>query len=236
MLQVTLLASACGGHRFQLSVRSHDQPSLVLWRVQPLKILWSIAALLFSGLASEANAASFDCTKASTAIEKTICADPSLSAKDSALGRLYNVVRQTDPAARDTQRKWVQAQQQVCTTRACLASAYDERLRELFSETDKGADVFVTADGAGTLKTVTVEGSWIVFSIDSQWVGAGEGNINFGEALGAVAVSGPRFSFTEDDCKLSFVRTSTTAWQVTESDECSWGLNVSMDGTYRLKR
>ena len=50
---------------------------------------------LLTGLliSSNQHAASFDCSKAYSSVEKTICAAPSLSAQDEALGKLYAQVK-----------------------------------------------------------------------------------------------------------------------------------------------
>jgi uncharacterized protein len=95
------------------------------------------AALLFvfvilsSPLAG--HAASFDCTKAASQVEKLICAEDELSRLDDELAAAYRAVS-GDPGAADQvrrdQRQWL-AVRNACRDRACIKSAYDRRLADL---------------------------------------------------------------------------------------------------------
>lgn len=98
-----------------------------------------LSLLLWSGCLASAPAfaASFDCTKASTAIEKLICADANLSGLDEALGRTYfdalEQSRQDDRARlRREQAAWLKYRD-ACdpADRPCVAARYRERLRSL---------------------------------------------------------------------------------------------------------
>ena len=86
--------------------------------------------------APPALAASFDCTRAATAVEKLICADAQLSRSDEALAASYaSALKQTaDPAAlRKTQREWIGAARDRCADAECLRAAYAARIAELAS-------------------------------------------------------------------------------------------------------
>jgi uncharacterized protein len=203
--------------------------------------LVSAAAILAFVIDPErADAASFDCAKASTTIERTICTNPSLSAKDAALGKLYvSALRGSSAAeARSEQRLWVTQSQQTCRSVACLEDAYDERLAELFSEAT-AAQEFRRTDDSGVLQIIAAEGNWIAFSVSATWEGNGEGAVNTGEATGAAPVAGGRFRYVIDDCTLNFAQRNASEWQVSESDGCAGvvgGLNVTMAGVYRAAR
>lgn len=78
--------------------------------------------------------ASFDCAKATTAVEKTICASPRLSALDGELAATYAAARKLGGSAalRDEQRRWAAKSRDACGTSAdCLEAAYLLRIAEL---------------------------------------------------------------------------------------------------------
>jgi uncharacterized protein YecT (DUF1311 family) len=63
-------------------------------------------------------AASFDCSKAHTPVEKTICSSPELSAADDKLDQAYHAALTKVPEAavlvREAQRKWLQTVERNC--------------------------------------------------------------------------------------------------------------------------
>lgn len=65
-----------------------------------------IAAIVLSATAFGANAASFDCAKATTKSEKFICANESISALDSKLHGVYVKAVKIDPSLKQEQRNW----------------------------------------------------------------------------------------------------------------------------------
>jgi uncharacterized protein len=94
----------------------------------------SLVALWVVSLSSSALAVSFDCTKASTFVEKTICSDPLLGKLDDALSKNYKQMLVTDFGGsvvdlRNEQRQWVSSRNK-CTTRECLIAAYKNRIDE----------------------------------------------------------------------------------------------------------
>lgn len=77
---------------------------------------------------------SFDCGKASSMVEKTICADPNLAQLDSKLMALYQqAMKQTDngDALKSQQLNWLRQVRNPCTSAACLSNAYQQRIAEL---------------------------------------------------------------------------------------------------------
>jgi uncharacterized protein len=111
---------------------------------RPLRPL--AVATLLALVAANAGAASFDCTKAASRIEKLICADAELSRLDSELGQLYDDARRaagTDLATlKRAQRAWLK-QREDCGDSDCVARAYRQRIAEL------GGDAEVTDGGSG---------------------------------------------------------------------------------------
>lgn len=77
--------------------------------------------------------ASFDCAKASTAVEGMICGNADLAALDVDLARLYKDARTNtaDQASlKQAQLAWIK-QRNTCRTTECLASAYHDRASAL---------------------------------------------------------------------------------------------------------
>lgn len=79
---------------------------------------------------------SFDCAKASTAVEKSICADPLLSRLDQAMADNYSAMRNSGIGAeareelKASQRQW-SAARSSCSTTQCLADRYRNRIDEI---------------------------------------------------------------------------------------------------------
>lgn len=98
----------------------------------------TVAAFLtaLTASVSPARAASFDCAKAATPVEKAICGNTNLSNLDKYLGGYYYAARQElgDGATclRDDQRHWIRATRNPCGSDvACLTKVYLKRLAVL---------------------------------------------------------------------------------------------------------
>jgi uncharacterized protein len=99
-------------------------------------------SLLFL-LCTLAHAASFDCTKATTAQEKAICGTPALSAADDQMAAAYHAWLSAAPAAwaagiRDNQLAWLRLRDGSCPggdvnnpIASCLSDIYKPRIEEL---------------------------------------------------------------------------------------------------------
>lgn len=87
-----------------------------------------------AALSGSLQAASFDCAKASTFLEKKICQNPTLSLLDEQLGTLYSEVRGM-VADKETLKKeqlaWLKQRRNACIDNICQASAYEFRIDEL---------------------------------------------------------------------------------------------------------
>lgn len=80
-----------------------------------------------------ATAASFDCRKATTNVEKLICADAELSLMDDELTERYQFLRKQNNANANvvtSQRRWL-AERNTCSDSSCLQGSYRHRLDEL---------------------------------------------------------------------------------------------------------
>ena len=99
----------------------------------PLLLLLSLYALT-----PPAHSASFDCAKASSPVEKTICADKQLSDLDELLLLSYKkalVGSANATALKSEQQTWLKKQRNVCADKACLTEAYTARLATLNKQT-----------------------------------------------------------------------------------------------------
>jgi uncharacterized protein len=106
----------------------------------PLYVLCMIGGL---GAASMALAGpSFDCRKATTKFEKTICGDAGLSDLDGRLGEAYRKALAGEPdrvALIGDQQVWLRARVESCVgptavpdqAKSCIAKAYDQRIEVL---------------------------------------------------------------------------------------------------------
>jgi len=92
------------------------------------RILWIVLAWLV--LMATGQAASFDCEKASTAIEKMICGNDELSKLDEELNRAYKSALQDNRNAKtiqQDQKQWMKGRNN-CQDSSCIKRAYEDRL------------------------------------------------------------------------------------------------------------
>lgn len=83
--------------------------------------------------ATAVQAASFDCSKASTKIEKTICSDTELSKLDGDLSEIYQSALQKElqiKTVRYDQKEWLKIRN-GCLDRDCIKEAYVSRIAQL---------------------------------------------------------------------------------------------------------
>jgi uncharacterized protein len=100
-------------------------------------------ALLASSLTAAAQSPSFDCAKAATPTEKTICAYPDLAKADAEMTAAYRALLAAAPAGwqpeiRESQRVWLRDRQTRCLTldktiasSSCILNAENDRIATL---------------------------------------------------------------------------------------------------------
>jgi uncharacterized protein len=79
-------------------------------------------------------AASFDCNKAKSEVEKLLCGDDELSKLDESLNRAYmESLKRTDVREQmiKSQRQWLKRVRNACQTAECLRKVYETRIKEL---------------------------------------------------------------------------------------------------------
>jgi len=99
-------------------------------------------------LALPAQAASFDCAKAATKVEKLICGDQELSKLDDELAISYKAAQQNSAqgsALRQEQKQWMN-ERNGCGDSACVKQAYERRLLSLKLVVSESASPSVDAN------------------------------------------------------------------------------------------
>ncbi len=99
-----------------------------------ISLIASLAGLGGGGL----EAASFDCARATTATEKAICADKTLSALDSKMGQLYHKIK--SKKINMYQKEWIKNRNQECDGDvACLEKWTKNRIINFQNELKRPA-------------------------------------------------------------------------------------------------
>ncbi len=94
---------------------------------------WAVLGLVCLALAPSAQAASFDCAKAGTKVEKLICADAELSKLDEELNVAYKAALKDDmqaDAIKQAQKLWLNGRN-ACGNKDCIMEFYRSRVSEL---------------------------------------------------------------------------------------------------------
>jgi len=99
-----------------------------------IPLLSAAASLACFFLAGQTDAASFDCAKAGSDVEKLICQDPGLLLLDEQLEQAYqSAVKSTGnaKALKSQQQQWLVKIRDQCQEKSCLQDAYQTRIAEL---------------------------------------------------------------------------------------------------------
>jgi len=88
---------------------------------------------LCTALALSGEVFAFDCSKATTKVEKLICSDKKLFELDKEMNAYYKEAVKREPQEiRDEQRKWLKIRN-ACIEVGCISAAYEEKIDELKS-------------------------------------------------------------------------------------------------------
>jgi uncharacterized protein len=112
---------------------------------QNRRLCWEklfIIIALFGLLSTQANAASFDCNKAATWLEKTVCSDEVLSQLDDQLAKAYHdalasLSPEGQKETKEYQRQWLKEELPTCKKDQqddsvwCLRYIYENRIKQL---------------------------------------------------------------------------------------------------------
>ena len=195
------------------------------------------AMLMCLVLTPWARAATFDCDKASTSVEKVICSDTRLTNLDDQLGRQYKDVLAASSnggALKAEQKAWLSSRNQ-CKDSDCIMKAYDDRIRVLnaMSAPAKSGDVKGTykmkdRGAAGVVLVQQTANGRIKFNVNATY------RMNTGELSGEVPLTGSAGNYVDKelDCTLSF-NFVPDSLVLNQDGSCGMGLNVSAAGTYK---
>ena len=195
------------------------------------------ATLMCLVLTPWAWAATLDCDKASTFVEKVICSDLRLTNLDDQLGRLYKdalAASSNSGALKAEQKAWLSSRNQ-CKDSDCIMKAYDDRISVLgaMSAPAKSGDVTGTykmkdRGAAGVVLVQQTTNGRIKFYINATY------RTNTGELSGEVPLSGDATNYVDKelDCTLSF-NFMPGSLVLNQNGSCGMGLNVSAAGTYK---
>jgi uncharacterized protein len=192
--------------------------------------------------ATEARAASFDCARAQSAVERLICSDPQVSELDERLDRAYRAAEVTGMWQRSElgpdQRDWLKNVRSKCSDAPCLVRAYQARIDELGRPRDV-TGTYKRDGGLFKVRHFTAQHR-IQFEVQAS------AGMNVGELAGEAELRGGEASYPteaerlrrareqeDEDCTLhvKFARGSAV---VVQSGGCGMGLNVTASGTYTL--
>ncbi len=104
-----------------------------------------IVAMLVAGvmIALPAQAASFDCAKASTKVEHQICDNPVISKLDEDMAAVFKAALQDEKQAetiRQSQQKWIK-ERNGCADAECIKHAYEARLSSFAVNTSASGSI-----------------------------------------------------------------------------------------------
>ncbi|VVE50181.1 Lipoprotein LprI [Pandoraea communis] len=130
--------------------------------LQAKRVGWATVAIIgvFSAIPALAEIAkpSFDCSKASSSVELSICASPSLAESDNQLAQAFTAAtnRTADKAGlRKDQNKWRATVRDKCRSDECIANAYRERTRALRVSAENGRVLTFSRTGDASIPAKT---------------------------------------------------------------------------------
>ncbi|MFZ2266286.1 MAG: hypothetical protein WAV95_01780 [Azonexus sp.] len=219
--------------------------------MKPLSIrnLLLIAPLLFP--MQSAVAASFDCGKAHSPMEKLICSDAKLSKLDDDLAAAYKqaiVSSGAKSAITQWQREWLRSYPVAsCKNAGCLASAMSTRI-DLLRNIAPGTEQQSKWNGkyvrfyrgkedknSASLLLIVLSGNRVHISGSAIWQGpnAAIGQVNTGDIEAIGTVNNGKLTFDSDGCNGELRSNGDSI--IVETESGCGGLNVSFVGTYQKK-
>ncbi|WP_181403894.1 lysozyme inhibitor LprI family protein [Aliarcobacter cryaerophilus] len=175
-------------------------------------------------------AASFDCKKASTFIENTICNDTELSKLDDELAKAYKKVWNSMSDKTELKKEqfdWLKNSRDKCMSLECLKTSYTNRVLYLTNYDSKGSQVNTTVDFSDILGVYSKGEASITVNQDLSFeytsVNESTGNLCSIENEKFIVENGSLVWNSEEfDCKI----------QVSKSNKDSINFNSSGDGCF----
>lgn len=197
-----------------------------------------ILMVLFSLVAFEAYAVSFNCKKAKFRVEKTICSNQRFSDLDDLLAFSYKKAlanTRNKRSLRRTQRSWLYKRNR-CRTNRCIKHAYRSRISELkklagnkyrsiSGEYDRSSGP-ISAD----LTIRELKNGMVRVTGYAVWVG--NGNVNNGKLDGSFLLKRNKVYYNKDGCRLTIAFHQNSLTISNDKFSCG-GMNVTFNGKYR---
>ena len=208
-----------------------------------------LSVMALGAFSVSSHAASFDCQKAASFVEKAVCQDALLSALDEKLSAAFDkaISQSSNPnALKKQEMNWLKTKRGRCQDNACLEKVYSQRIVEL-SQAGSGtsnagiggeyerydangkpdlqaASITVFALGKGKVKIV---GS-------STWVGdVNSGNVHVGDVEGSFSLRGNQINYQDQGgCRFILLFGANALTINNDNNQCG-GANVSFNGYYK---
>jgi uncharacterized protein len=187
-----------------------------------------------------AAAASFNCKKAKSKVEKLICATPELSKADDELGKLFKEAMAAfsdahgdGKALRAAQAAWLKRYRNLCGDAACMLAAYERRNAELRAIAKPSGRTGVYDQASGSVSTLEIAPGRLRFELFSS-VGEGE-RLHIGQLCGEVTLDkngAGRYVDEELECELRLSFPKEGKLKLTQEGSCGFGAGVVASGTY----
>lgn len=213
-----------------------------MFRFVRILTVMALGAFSFSS-----QAASFDCQKASTFVEKAVCQDPVLSALDEKLSSAFDFAmsNSSNPKALKKQEmNWLKTKRNVCQDNACLEKVYSQRIVELSHTGSSNAGISgqyerYDENGKPDFHTASVT----VFSLgkdkvkivgSATWVGdVSTGNVHTGGIEGTFVLRGDQLNYQDENgCQFILLFGKNALTINNDNNQCG-GANVSFNGYYK---
>lgn len=213
------------------------------------QILMVMALGVFS---ATSQAASFDCRKATTFVEKAICQNDILSALDDELSSAFNMAMtnsKNPKALKKQQLNWLKTKRNVCQTNTCLETAYQDRIAVLNSAAGSSGNGNVSAISgeyvrynengkpdyhAASLTVFSLEKGKAKITGSAIWIGDVKmENVHTGEVDGTFVLQGDEVIYQDGTgCQFILLFGKNALTINNDNGQCG-GANVTFNGYYK---
>lgn len=209
-------------------------------------IIISISSLF--AVSHSLSGAGFDCTKAGTVVEKTICSNQTLSDLDDFLSFSYKKALANSlhkDAIRATQRDWLGSRRNKCNNdEQCIKNEYLSRIMKL---TESGKDASVSGSyeryhqgkpdfNPSDINILKLKDQKIyIHGIAIWFVDKEKSILHLGEIEGSFLLAGDKVHYQDEYGGSLIITFGKNTLLISESTDPGgeWGVNVTFDGQYR---
>lgn len=191
------------------------------------------------GLLTTLNGASFDCKKATSFMEHTICNDKELSKLDEELAKSYKIAKMKadQEVLKQEQRVWIETSQKSCQNADCLKKVYKQRIYEL-NNYESNQDININGnyisknDPDGSIEIVMISPVKFQFAIDAV---SFNGNMCSAEGMAYINLKNNHAQSFDKRINMKFSKNFKTIEIDTVDSTEFCGLNAYMNGTYKKR-